>query len=106
MHNPLSVALALIALASISACSTQLTEKGSKVDLVTASSSDRCNLIKIFTVQGLDPDETLRMAFNEAGALGADSMAVADGKEIATGAEINGVALSCQKRTVDTNVPQ
>ncbi|MCW8279115.1 hypothetical protein IMF27_29510 [Pseudomonas sp. PCH199] len=106
MHNPLSVALALIALGSISACSTQLTQKGSKVDLVTASSSDGCILIKMFTVKGSNRDETLRMAFNEAGVLGADSMAVADGKEIATGAEINGVALSCQKRTDDTNGPQ
>jgi len=51
----------------------------------------------MFTVQGSDPDETLRMAFNEAAVLGADSMAVADGKETASGAEIKGAALTCRK---------
>ncbi|UVL43214.1 hypothetical protein LOY55_14450 [Pseudomonas sp. B21-040] len=97
MYNPFSVTLTLIAMVTISACSTQLTEKGFNVNLVTASSSDQCSLIKMFTVQGSDPDETLRMAFNEAAVLGADSMAVADGKETASGAEIKGAALTCRK---------
>lgn len=97
MRNPLSLALALIATASMSACSTQLTPEGSKVNLVTASSADRCDLLKMFTVQGSDPDETLRIAFNEAAKLGADSMAVAAGRETAIGSEINGVALNCQQ---------
>ncbi|MNF50982.1 hypothetical protein D3C76_739550 [compost metagenome] len=97
MYNSLSMTLTLTAMVTISACSTQLTEKGFNVNLVTASSSDQCSLIKMFTVQGSDPDETLRMAFNEAAALGADSMAVADGKEIASGAEIKGAALICRK---------
>ena len=97
MHNPFSVTLTLMAMVTISACSTQLTEQGLKVNLVTASSSNQCSLIRMFTVQDSDPDDTLRMAFNEAGALGADSMAVADGKEIASGAEITGAALICRK---------
>lgn len=81
----------------LSACSTQLTEQGQGVNLVTASSSSQCDLIKMFSVQGSGPDETLRLAFNAAGALGADSMAVADGKETPDGAQITGAALLCHK---------
>lgn len=95
MRNSLSFAIALIATASISACSTQLTQDGSNINLVTASSADHCDLLKIFTVQGSDPDETLRIAFNEAARLGADSMAVAGGRETSTGSEISGAALNC-----------
>lgn len=95
MHNPLSGALVFTTMLLLSACSTQLTEQGVKVDLVTAASSNQCSLVKMFTVRGSSPDETLRMAFNEAAALGADSMAVADGKETSGGAEITGAALTC-----------
>jgi hypothetical protein len=35
------------------------------------------------------------MAFNEAAKSGADSMAVAGGRETAIGTEINGAALNC-----------
>ncbi|MNJ04936.1 hypothetical protein D3C73_1659330 [compost metagenome] len=50
----------------------------------------------MFTVQGSDPDETLRMAFNRAADLGADSMAVANGEENTDGAKIEGAALRCR----------
>ena len=95
MYRPFSALLVLTTM--ISACSTQLTEQGLGVSLVTASSSNQCNLIKMFTVRGSGPDETLRLSFNAAGALGADSMAVADGKETSDGAEITGAALICHK---------
>ncbi|MDN7143487.1 hypothetical protein KC131_22810 [Pseudomonas sp. JQ170] len=84
-----------IASVFVAGCSTQLTDAGAKVDLVTAASSQHCDLVSMFTVQGADPDETLRMAFNRAAVLGADSLAVADGKETSDGAEINGAALVC-----------
>ncbi|MCW2271351.1 hypothetical protein D3C77_00640 [compost metagenome] len=95
MPKALMTFAACFAAALVGGCSTQLTEAGAKVDLVTAASSQHCNLLSMFTVQGSDPDETLRMAFNRAAVLGADSMAVADGKETTDGAEINGAALVC-----------
>lgn len=84
------------AMVSLTACTTQLTGEGSKVDLVTASTSAHCDLIKILTVKGSDADDALRIAFNDSAQLGADSMAVASGKEIDSGTEINGVALKCR----------
>jgi hypothetical protein len=98
MRIPLSLALVLIATASILACSTQLTDEGSKVDPVTAASADHCDLLKIFTVQGADPDETLRIAFNEAAKLGGNTMAIAGGRKIPTGSEITVAVLSCRRQ--------
>ena len=97
MHNPFLVTLAFAAIGVLPACSTQITERGFNVNLVTASSSNQCRLIEMFTVKGSDPDDTLRRALNQAAVLGADSMAVADGKETAGGAEIRGAALICRK---------
>ncbi|PHN56244.1 hypothetical protein AO268_30250 [Pseudomonas sp. ICMP 8385] len=97
MKTPSKTLLTLMAMATLCACSTQLTEQGLNVSLVTATSSNQCNLIRMFTVRGAGADETLRMALNEAGALGADSMAVADGKETSDGAEITGAALICRQ---------
>lgn len=97
MHTLFNVPMILMATVTICACSAQLTEQGRNVNLVTASSSNQCSLIRMFTVRGAGPDETLRMAFNEAGALGADSMAVADGKETPGAAEITGAALICRQ---------
>ncbi|NMY02184.1 hypothetical protein HBO12_04425 [Pseudomonas sp. WS 5059] len=97
MKTPSKAFLTFLAMATLCACSTQLTEQGLNVNLVTATSSNQCNLVRVFTVRGASADETLRMAFNEAGALGADSMAVADGKETPDGAEITGAALICHK---------
>ncbi|MBY8971791.1 MULTISPECIES: hypothetical protein [Pseudomonas] len=97
MHNLFPVTLAFAAVSVLPACSTQLTERGFNVNLVTASSSNQCRLIEMFTVQGSGPDDTLRRALNRAAVLGADSMAVADGKETADGAEIRGAALICRQ---------
>lgn len=90
-------AIALSAMASLTACTTQLTKAGSKVDLVTASTADHCDLIKIFTVKGSDADDALRMAFNDSAQLGADSMAVASGRKTDSGTEIDAAALTCHR---------
>ncbi|KJK06960.1 MULTISPECIES: hypothetical protein [Pseudomonas] len=95
LKAPLTVTLCIAAVL-LGGCSTQLTEAGAKVSLVTAASSEHCNLLQMFTVQGSDPDETLRMAFNRAADLGADSMAVANGEENTDGAKIEGAALRCR----------
>lgn len=86
----------LLIMASLTACTTQLTGKGAKVDFVTASAARQCDPIKTFTVQGSGADEALRIAFNEAATLGADSMVVTSGKKIDSGVEVDGVALTCR----------
>lgn len=43
MHNLFPVTLAFAAVSVLPACSTQLTERGFNVNLVTASSSNQCD---------------------------------------------------------------
>ena len=96
MRAPILLILAFTALASLAACTTRLTNEAAKVDFVTASVASQCAPIKAFTVQGSDADEALRIAFNEAAMLGADSMVVTSGKKVDSGVEIDGVALTCR----------
>ena len=96
MRAPVLLILAFTALASLAACTTQLTAEGAKVDFVTASAASQCDPIKKFTVQGSGADEAMRIAFNKAATLGADSMIVTGGKKIDSGVEANGVALTCR----------
>ncbi|MFH6564922.1 hypothetical protein [Pseudomonas kulmbachensis] len=82
MRAPSLLIMAFTALASLAACTTQLTSEGAKVDFVTASAASQCDEIKMFTVQGSGADEALRIAFNEAATLGADSMILTSGKRL------------------------
>ena len=97
MRAPSLLIMTFAAMVSLTACTTQLTGKGSKVDLVTASTADHCDLIKIFTVEGSDADEALRIALNDSAQLGADSMAVASGRKTDSGTEIDAAALTCHR---------
>lgn len=76
-------------------CTTQLTEKGEKVGLVTAPKAAGCVLIDAFTAQGDSADDALNIALNQAAALGGDSLGVESVNEVGGDSEIKGVALKC-----------
>lgn len=86
------LAAALLATALLPGCTTQLTEKGQQVNLVTASSVNACDLIDTFTLQGSSADDAINLAFNRAGELGADSMGV---KSVDEDGEIKALAFNC-----------
>ncbi|MDH0640179.1 DUF4156 domain-containing protein [Pseudomonas sp. GD03860] len=85
----------LLLTALLSGCTTQLTEKGEKVGLVTAAKAAGCGLIDTFTVQGDSADDALNIALNKAAELGGDSLGVESVNEIGGDSEIKGVALTC-----------
>lgn len=93
---PYMTTLAALALAALlTGCTTQLTEKGEKVGLVTAAKASGCVLINTFTVQGNSADDALNIALNKAANLGADSLGVESLEEVARNSELKGVALKC-----------
>lgn len=78
-------------------CTTQLTEKGSKVGLVTAAKAAGCELVDSVKVKGSSADDALNSALNKAAALGGDSLGVESVDEVDGDAEVKGVALKCQR---------
>ncbi|MBA1204817.1 hypothetical protein G7009_24175 [Pseudomonas capeferrum] len=91
----------LLMSALLGGCTTQLTEKGQQINLVTASSVNACYLVETFTVQGWSADDALNTAFNKAAELGVDSMGV---KSVSEGDEITALAFDCRiDRTENTN---
>ncbi|WP_339529346.1 hypothetical protein [Pseudomonas mucidolens] len=89
-----SVSLLLMIATSTVACTTQLTDAGQQVNLVTASSAQACQVIKGFTVKGSSNGDALNMAFNKAAELGGDSMSVVNVEE---DARIQAAALNCRR---------
>lgn len=92
------IVLILLLTALLAGCTTQLTDKGAKVGIVTAAKATGCNVMEEFTVQGSNADDALNLALNKAGALGGDSLGVESVNEIDGDAEVKGVALKCQRR--------
>lgn len=92
MRNLYSLSLLLITATSILGCVTQLTESGSKISLVTASSVNSCDVVTGFTVRGFSNDDALNIAFNKTAQFGGDSMSILD---ISDYAEITAAALIC-----------
>ncbi|AZC27068.1 MULTISPECIES: hypothetical protein [Pseudomonas] len=89
----LRVALLLfVPLTLICGCTTQLTEAGRQVSLVTAASAQACKVLKPFTVKGSSNADALNMAFNKSAELGGDSVAVVD---VADDSSIQAAALQC-----------
>jgi len=87
---PLLILIAVL----ISACTTQLTEAGKQINLVTASSAHACNVAKAFTVQGASNGDALNMAFNRAAEVGADSVSIVD---VGDGGKMRVAALNCRR---------
>ncbi|WP_053157389.1 hypothetical protein [Pseudomonas protegens] len=94
MRNLRGLVLLVVATASVSACTTQLTEAGKQVDLVTASSAQACKVLTAFTVKGSSNGDALNMAFNKAAELGADSMSVVN---VGSASDIQAAALKCRQ---------
>lgn len=92
MRNLLTVSLVLMAAASVTGCTTQLTDAAKQVNLVTAASAQSCDVVKAFTVQGSSNGDALNIAFNKAAELGADSVSVVN---VGEDARIQAAALKC-----------
>lgn len=81
----------------LSGCTTQLTEGGENVSLITAAKASGCELINSLTVQGSSADDALNSALNETAKLGGDSLAVESVDEVGGDTEIKGGALKCRQ---------
>lgn len=88
-----AVVLTLLVASLISACTTQLTEAGKQVNLVTASSANSCKVIKGFSVKGSSNGDALNTAFNKTAELGGDSVSVIN---VGEDAKIQVAALKCR----------
>ncbi|MGE8412249.1 MAG: DUF4156 domain-containing protein [Pseudomonas sp.] len=94
MMRHLSTALlGLFTATMICACTTQLTDAGRQVNLVTAASAQACKVLKAFTVKGSSNGDALNMAFNRAAELGGDSVSVID---VGDDASLQAAALQCR----------
>ena len=87
--------------AVLTACATQLTAEGSKVELLTEQRASHCEQVKVITVnQRLGPDKpgnAMKKALNEAAAVGADSFyVVTSSADWAEGASVVGKAMRCK----------
>lgn len=89
-------ALSLLA-ALLCSCTTQLTEEGEHVSLITVAKAFGCELVDTLTVQGASADDALNSALNETARLGADSLAVDSVDEVGGDTEITGGALKCRQ---------
>lgn len=85
----------------LSGCAVPLTPEAQKVHLVTAPQKERCERIKLVTVnQRLGPDKpgnAMKNALNEAAAAGANGFyVVSSSADWADGASVVGEALRCK----------
>jgi hypothetical protein len=94
MRNLHAAPLLILIAVLISACTTQLTEAGKQINLVTASSAHACNVVKAFTVQGASNGDALNTAFNKAAEVGADSVSIVD---VGDGGKMQVAALNCRR---------
>nr|BFD40946.1 hypothetical protein FFPRI1PSEUD_24450 [Pseudomonas sp. FFPRI_1] len=76
MHNlRLFISTLTISISTL-ACTTQLTEEGRNIKLVTVSSVQGCKILEAFTVKGSSNNDALNQAFNKAAKLGGDSIGI------------------------------
>ncbi|MBC2656990.1 hypothetical protein H7A76_16245 [Pseudomonas sp. MSSRFD41] len=95
MMRHLSTALPGLVMATLlCACTTQLTEGGRQVNLVTAASAQACKVLKAFTVKGSSNGDALNMAFNRTAELGGDSVSVID---VGDDSSLQAAALQCRR---------
>lgn len=94
LTNP-TIFPALLLIALLTGCTTQLTNEGAKVNLVTAPKASACDVIDVFKVQGGSADDALNLALNQAAEMGGNGLGVESVNEVGGDSEINGVALKC-----------
>ncbi|WP_443700606.1 hypothetical protein [Pseudomonas sp.] len=94
MRNLHAAPLLILIAVLISACTTQLTEAGKQINLVTASSANACHVVKAFTVEGSTNGDALNTAFNKAAEVGADSVSIVDVRD---GGKMQVAALNCRR---------
>ncbi|WP_411389082.1 hypothetical protein [Pseudomonas sp. MPB23] len=94
MRNLHAVPLLILIAVLIPACTTQLTEAGKQIHLVTASSAQGCSVVKAFTVQGSSNGDALNLAFNKAAEVGGDSVSVI---HVGEGGKMQAAALKCRR---------
>jgi hypothetical protein len=87
--------------AALTACATQMTSEGSKVELLTEQQASHCEQVKVVTVnQRLGPDKpgnAMKRALNEAAAAGANGFyVVMNSTDWAEGASVVGKAMRCK----------
>ncbi|MNN85175.1 hypothetical protein D3C81_2024330 [compost metagenome] len=92
-----TVAAVLLMTALLTGCTTQLTNEGAKVSLVTAPKASACDVIDVFKVQGGSADDALNLALNQAAEMGGNGLGVESVSEVGGDSEINGVALKCRR---------
>ncbi|MCO7634102.1 DUF4156 domain-containing protein [Pseudomonas guariconensis] len=90
----LAASTAITLAIALAGCTTQLTEKGQRVNLITASSVHACDLVELFTLKGSSADDAMNLAFNKAGELGANSVGV---KSVSGSGEITALAFNCHR---------
>lgn len=91
------VVVTLVMTTLLASCTTQLTDEGEKVGLVTAAKASNCVLLGTFTARGSSADDALNIAFNRAAKLGGDGLGVVSVDEVDGDAEIKGAALTCHR---------
>ncbi|MEG0861825.1 MAG: hypothetical protein RSG79_19695 [Pseudomonas sp.] len=87
----------LLLIALLTGCTTQLTNEGAKVSLVTAPKASACDVIDVFKVQGGSADDALNLALNQAAEMGGNGLGVESVNEVGGDSEVNGVALKCRR---------
>ena len=85
----------------LTACATQMSAEGSKVELLTEQQASHCEQVKVVTVnQSLGPDKpgnAIKKALNEAAAAGANGFyVVTSSTDWAEGASVVGKAMRCK----------
>ncbi len=85
------------AIVLLAGCSTQLTEAGSKVELITPTAADQCDMMDMFKVTGSSTDDVLHKVLNHVAEIGGDSAGISSGRDVADGREVTAVALKCHK---------
>jgi 2-phospho-L-lactate guanylyltransferase (CobY/MobA/RfbA family) len=96
----LKPALICATLAMLAGCATSLTDAAGKVQIVTAAQKEKCQTMKLVTVnQRLGPDKpgnAMKSALNEAAAAGGNAFyVVSTSLDWAEGASVVGEALRC-----------
>ncbi|MDD2050549.1 hypothetical protein [Pseudomonas putida] len=81
----------------LAGCTTQLTNEGAKVSLVTAPKAAGCDVIHEFKAQGSSADDALNIALNQTAKIGGNGLGVESVNEVDGDSEINGVALKCRR---------
>lgn len=87
----------LVVVGSLYGCTRPLTEAGAKVELITASHAQGCEIIQAFSIIGSSSDDILHQVLNRAAELGGDSASIVDGLATAESEYVDAFALRCNE---------